>query len=50
MPPESEAVMTQAPSAIAFSMAYWATLPEPDTETRMPSRDWPRWASMASTK
>ena len=34
----TEAVMTRAPSSIAFSMAYCATLPEPETDTRAPSK------------
>jgi len=43
-------VTTFAPSAIAFSTAYWATLPEPDTLTRMPWKDMPRVLSISSAK
>jgi hypothetical protein len=38
VPLESDTVTTLAPSAIAFSIAYCATLPEPDTLTRRPSK------------
>ncbi|MCY1543375.1 hypothetical protein D9M68_791920 [compost metagenome] len=38
VPLESDTVTTLAPSAMAFSTAYWATLPEPDTLTRKPSK------------
>jgi hypothetical protein len=41
VPLESDTVTTLAPSAMAFSTAYCATLPEPDTLTRRPSNDWP---------
>ena len=33
VPLESDTVMTLAPSAMAFSTAYCATLPEPETLT-----------------
>ena len=50
VPLESDTVSTLAPSAMAFSTAYWATLPEPDTETRRPSNDLPRVLSISSAK
>ncbi len=50
VPFESDTVMTRAPSAMAFSMAYCATLPEPDTDTRMPSKDLPTRLSISSAK
>jgi len=50
VPLESETVTTLAPSCIAFSTAYWATLPEPETETRMPSKERPRCLSISSAK
>ncbi|CFN66831.1 Uncharacterised protein [Bordetella pertussis] len=50
VPHESEIVTTLAPSAMAFSIAYWATLPEPDTDTRMPSKDRPARCSISCAK
>ncbi|OPZ03814.1 MAG: hypothetical protein BWZ09_02206 [Alphaproteobacteria bacterium ADurb.BinA305] len=50
VPLESEQVIGLAPSSISFSMAYWATLPEPDTETRMPLMSRPARSSMALAK
>ena len=50
VPLESETVMTFAPMAMAFSTAYCATLPEPDTDTRMPSNERPRVFSISSAK
>ena len=49
-PFESETLMTWASSIIAFSTAYCATLPEPDTDTRMPSKLIPRRASISCAK
>jgi hypothetical protein len=34
VPLESDTVTTLAPKAMAFSIAYCATLPEPDTDRR----------------
>lgn len=50
VPLESDAVITRAPNSIAFSIAYWATLPEPETETRIPSKPIPWRFSIASVK
>ena len=33
---------TLPPSWLTFSMAYWATLPEPETRTVLPLNDLPR--------
>ena len=49
VPLESEQVIGLAPSPSA-SIAYWATLPEPDTETRMPLMSRPARSSMALAK
>ena len=38
-PLESESETTVPPSSITLSAAYWATLPEPDTATRLPEKD-----------
>ena len=50
VPEESDTVTTLAPSCMAFSTAYWATLPEPETETVMPWKDWLRVLSISSAK
>ena len=50
VPLESDTVTTFAPSAIAFSTAYCATLPEPETLTRRPSNDRPFCLSISSAK
>ena len=50
VPLESETVTTLAPSAIAFSTAYCATLPEPDTLTRRPSSERPEGLSISWAK
>jgi hypothetical protein len=50
LPEESEQATTAAPSACAFAIALIATLPEPDTTTRCPSRDAPRVLSISSVK
>ena len=50
VPLESDTVITLAPRAIAFSTAYCATLPEPETETRRPWKDLPRVLSISSAK
>jgi len=50
VPPESDTVSTCAPSAIAFSTAYWATLPEPEMLTRRPSSDLPARRSISCAK
>ena len=50
VPLESDTVTTLASSAIAFSMAYCATLPEPDTLTRKPSNERPDGFSISSAK
>lgn len=47
VPLESETVMTLAPSAIAFSIVYCATLLEPDTETSRPSNERPEHFSVS---
>ena len=41
---------TRAPSSIAFSAAYCATLPEPEIDTRMPSKDFFSRCSIWSAK
>ena len=41
---------TLAPNACAFSQAYSATLPLPETTTRCPSKDRPAWASISFMK
>ena len=50
VPLESDTVMTLAPSCMAFSTAYCATLPEPETDTRRPSNERPRVLSISSAK
>lgn len=50
VPLESDTVMTLAPSCMAFSTAYCATLPEPDTDTRRPSNERPRVLSISCAK
>ena len=39
-----------APSDWALAIALMATLPEPETTTRWPSKDWPRVLSISSAK
>ncbi|MNL75004.1 hypothetical protein D3C87_2007320 [compost metagenome] len=50
VPLESEAVITRAPNCIAFSIAYCATFPDPDTATRIPSKPNPWRFNIASVK
>ncbi|KAG0894114.1 hypothetical protein G6F32_017434 [Rhizopus arrhizus] len=50
VPLESDTVTTLAPSDMAFSMAYCATLPDPETDTRRPSNDLPTRLSISSAK
>ena len=50
VPPESEQVTTLPPSSSTFSIVYCDTLPDPDTDTRMPSNDNPLRASISWTK
>ena len=50
VPLESDAVMTLAPHCMAFSMAYCDTLPEPETETVLPSSERPLRCSISRAK
>lgn len=50
VPLESDTVTTLAPSAMAFSIVYWATLPAPETDTRSPSKPSPRVCSISCAK
>jgi hypothetical protein len=46
VPPESDSVTTFAPMSSAFSVAYCATLPEPETVQTLPFIESPMWSSM----
>ena len=50
VPPESDSVSTFAPNCMAFSQAYCATLPEPETATVLPTRLSPRCSSISWVK
>ena len=49
-PEESEKVTTLAPSSRHFSAAYWATFPEPEIATLLPSKLSSRVLSISSAK
>lgn len=49
-PDESDAVTGTAPSCRALSIAYVATFPDPEMETRLPASESPRTASISSAK
>jgi hypothetical protein len=50
VPEESEQATTVPPSWLTFWIVYSATLPDPETSTRLPSKDDPRVLSISSAK
>ena len=49
-PDESESVNTLAPISIHFSVAYWATFPDPDITTDLPFSPWLKFFNISSIK
>ena len=49
-PEESESVTTFPPNCVAFSVAYCATFPEPETATTLPAKESPLVANISLAK